>query len=155
MAGSPVPAPLRGRGGTLRRSTGRGISKKNGRKNAIAPKRGGRPKGRGRNKIYEDSRVQAAYERQKILRDLYSEVAGAIKPVLEDLADTTTKALIENPTAHMEVPEYDIVQRQLDDRLAETLNSINTEFRTKNAIATREYELNMAVTEKKFLVSLL
>ncbi|KAI8953972.1 hypothetical protein F4801DRAFT_535079 [Xylaria longipes] len=150
IAGSPAPSPMKGKLGNLKKATGRGISKKNARKNAAAPKRGGRPRGRGRNKTYEDPRVQAAYDRQKILRDLYSEVAGAIKPVLEDLADGTVKTLTGNPTAHKEVPEYHILQRQLDDRLEEVLRATNQEFNGRTAIATREYHLNTAVTEKKF-----
>ncbi|RWA12903.1 hypothetical protein EKO27_g2197 [Xylaria grammica] len=150
IAGSPAPSPAKGKAGNLKKATGRGASKKNARKNAGAPKKGGRPKGRGRNKTYEDPRVQAAYDRQKILRDLYSEVASAIKPVLEDLADMTVKTLIEKPTAHKEVPEYQILQRQLDDRLEEAVRSADREFTTRTAIATREYQLNTAVTEQKF-----
>lgn len=84
---------------------------------------------------------------------MYSEVAGAIKPVLEDLADVTVKTLTENPTAHKEVPEYHTLQRQLDDRLEEVLRAADREFNTRTAIATREYHLNTAVTEKKFHVS--
>ncbi|KAI0399937.1 hypothetical protein F4802DRAFT_587284 [Xylaria palmicola] len=150
IAGSPAPSPIKGKAGNLKKGPGRGNWKKNARKNAAAPKRGGRPKGRGRNKTYEDPRVQAAYERQKALRDLYSEVASAIKPVLEDLADMTVKTLAENPTAHKEVPEYDILQRQLDDRLDDALRIIDREFNTRMVIATSEYHLNTAVTEKKF-----
>ncbi|KAI0914333.1 hypothetical protein F4823DRAFT_572838 [Ustulina deusta] len=150
IAGSPAPSPAKGKVGNLKKATGRGASKKNARKNAAGPKKGGRPKGRGRNKTYEDPRVQAAYDRQKILRDLYSEVASAIKPVLEDLADMTVKTLIEDPTAHTEVPEYQILQRQLDDRLEEAMRSADREFTTRTTIATREYQLNTAVTEKKF-----
>ncbi|KAI0537308.1 hypothetical protein GGR58DRAFT_350240 [Xylaria digitata] len=150
IAGSPAPSPAKGKVSNLKKATGKGASKKNARKNAGASKKGGRPKGRGRNKTYEDPRVQAAYDRQKILRDLYSEVASAIKPVLEDLADMTVKTLIENPTAHKEVPEYQILQRQLDDRLEEAMRSADREFTTRTTIATREYQLNTAVTEKKF-----
>ncbi|TGJ82005.1 hypothetical protein E0Z10_g6767 [Xylaria hypoxylon] len=150
IAGSPAPSPAKGKVGNLKKAVGRGATKKNARKTAGAPKKGGRPKGRGRNKTYEDPHVQAAYDRQKILRDLYSEVASAIKPVLEDLADRTVKTLIETPTAHKEVPEYQILQRQLDDRLEETMHSANREFTTRTAIATHEYRLNTAVTEKKF-----
>ncbi|KAI0481726.1 hypothetical protein F4859DRAFT_475800 [Xylaria cf. heliscus] len=150
IAGSPAPSPMKGKVGNLKKALGRGISKKNARKNAAAPKRGGRPKGRGRNKTYEDPQVQAAYDRQKVLRDLYSEVASALKPVFDDLADATIKTLIGNPTAHKEVPEYRILQRQLDDILNDVLRANDHEFNTRTAIATREYHLNTAVTEKKF-----
>ncbi|KAI1128083.1 hypothetical protein F5Y10DRAFT_182733 [Nemania abortiva] len=151
IAGSPAPSPLKGKVSNLKKAVGRGAAKKNARKSVTAPKKGGRPKGRGRNKTYEDPRVQAAYDRQKVLRDLYSEVASALKPVLEDLADTNIKKLMESPTAHKEVPEYHILQRQLDDRLEEAMRTAEREFTTRTAIATREYQLNTAVTEKKFL----
>ncbi|KAI1312114.1 hypothetical protein F5Y03DRAFT_264502 [Xylaria venustula] len=151
IAGSPAPSPAKGKVGNFKKATGRGAYKKNARKNAAAPKRGGgRPKGRGRNKTYEDPRVQAAYDRQKVLRELYSEVASAIKPVLEDLADMTVKTLIEDPTAHKVTPLYQGVQRELDERLDDVMRSADHEFKTRAAIATREYQLNTAVTEKKF-----
>lgn len=153
-AGSPAPSPAKGKVGNLKKATGRGAAKKNARKNVTTLKKGGRPRGRGRNKTYEDPRVQAAYDRQKVLRDLYSEVASAIKPVLEDLADVNVKKLIESPTAHQEVPEFQDLQRQLDDRLEEAMRTAEREFITRTAIATREYQLNTAVTEKKFHVSL-
>ncbi|KAI1154684.1 hypothetical protein F4825DRAFT_410830 [Nemania diffusa] len=149
-AGSPAPSPAKGKVGNLKKATGRGAAKKNARKNVTTLKKGGRPRGRGRNKTYEDPRVQAAYDRQKVLRDLYSEVASAIKPVLEDLADVNVKKLIESPTAHQEVPEFQDLQRQLDDRLEEAMRTAEREFITRTAIATREYQLNTAVTEKKF-----
>jgi hypothetical protein len=154
-AGSSAPSPAKGKAGVLRKATGKGVSKRTARKNAAAARKAaGRPKGRGRNKTYEDQRVQAAYDRQKVLRDLYSEVASVIKPVLEDLADMSVKTLIENPTAHKEVAEYDILQRQLDDRLEEVMSSAHQEFKNRTMIATREYQLNSNVTEKKFHVSL-
>ncbi|KAJ8123315.1 hypothetical protein ONZ43_g706 [Nemania bipapillata] len=149
-AGSPAPSPIKGKVSHLKKATGRGAAKKNARRNVTAPRRGGRPKGRGRNKTYEDPRVQAAYDRQKVLRDLYSEVASALKPVLEDLADMNVKKLTESPTAHKEVPEFQILQRQLDDRLVEAMRTAECEFTTRATIATREYQLNTAVTEKKF-----
>ncbi|KAI1173761.1 hypothetical protein F4777DRAFT_424533 [Nemania sp. FL0916] len=153
MARSPASSPLKGKPGPPKKMTGRGISKKTARKNAAAAalKKVGRPKGRGRNKVYEDPRVQAAYERQKVLRDLYSEVAGAIKPVLEDLADRNIQKLIESPTAHKEPTEYEVLQRQLDDRLAETIRAADRELKTKTAISEQQFQLYTAGTRKTFL----
>ncbi|GAP87451.1 hypothetical protein SAMD00023353_2601030 [Rosellinia necatrix] len=149
IARSLGSSPAKGKAGNLKKAAGRGASKK-ARKNGGIVKKSGRPKGRGRNKTYEDPRAQAAYDRQKALRDLYLEVASAIKPVLEDLADTNVKKLVEHPTAYKEVPEYHTVQRELDERLAEAIRTADREFNTRAAIATREYQLNTAVTEKKF-----
>ncbi|KAI0389006.1 hypothetical protein F5Y17DRAFT_163934 [Xylariaceae sp. FL0594] len=155
-AGSLAPSPAKGKVSVLKKAPGKGVSKKTARKNAAAARKAaGRPKGqgRGRNKTYDDARVQAAYDRQKHLRELYSEVATAIKPVLEDLAESSVKTLIENPEAHKEAAEYHILQRQLDERLKEVLSSAEEEFKTRAMIATREYQLNSNVTEKKFLDS--
>lgn len=149
-AGSPASSPAKGKMNNLKKPTGRAASKKNARKNAGVPKKGGRPKGRGRNKTYEDPRVQASYDRQKYLRDVYSEVAGAVKPVLEHLADQSIKTLMESPTAYQEFPEFQILQRELDERLEKTMRDADREFTARAAIATREYQLNTAVTEKKF-----
>ncbi|KAI1815295.1 hypothetical protein GGS20DRAFT_544357 [Poronia punctata] len=150
-AGSSAPSPAKGKTGTHKKSTTKGVSKKTGRKNATTSKKvTNRPKGRGRNKTYEDQRVQAAYDRQKDLRDLYSEVANAIKPVLEDLADMSVKNLTENPTAHKEVSEYQTLQRALDDRLEEVLSSAQQEFENRTTIATNEYNLSNEVSVKKF-----
>ncbi|CAJ2507015.1 Uu.00g082010.m01.CDS01 [Anthostomella pinea] len=158
-ADSPAPSPAKGKPVAPKKTTGRGISKKTARRAAAANARrgagrgrGGGP-GRGRNKTYDSHRVQAAYERQKELRELYSEVAGAAKPALEDLADLTVKKLLENPNAHEEVLEYQILQQQLDDQLAAVIRSADQEFNTRTAITTRQYELNTAVSEKKFLDS--
>lgn len=154
-SGSPAPSSARGgRGGAGRKMLGRGgIAKRTARKNAAAPKRGGgRPRGRGRNKRYEDPRVQAAHDRQNFLRDLYSEVASAMKPVLEDLADETVKTLVENPTAHKDVPEYVAVQEELDRRFEEAKHRADREFNNKTGIATREYQLNTCFSEQRFEV---
>ncbi|KAI1824448.1 hypothetical protein F4861DRAFT_506378 [Xylaria intraflava] len=143
MAGSLVPSPAKGKGNKPKKTTGRGVSKRKG-------KRGGNGKGRGKSKVYEDPRLQAAYDRQKILRNLFSEVASVMKPVLDHLAAESIKTLIENPTSYKDVPEYDVVKRQLDEHLQEATSAANREFTVGAAIATREYQLHTAVTEKKF-----
>ncbi|KAI1330385.1 hypothetical protein F5Y16DRAFT_16217 [Xylariaceae sp. FL0255] len=157
IAGSPAPSPAKGKvGGPPKKMAGRGITKKTARKNAAAAKRGGgRPggRGRGRNKTYDDPRVQAAYDRQIYLRDLYAEVASAIKPVLEDLADDTIKQLVDNPNAYQEVPEYDLIQRQLEERRDEVIRQMDREFNIKTTMATREYQLNTKISEKKYINS--
>ncbi|KAI2642600.1 hypothetical protein GGS21DRAFT_544728 [Xylaria nigripes] len=145
IARSPASSPAKGKGNNNKpkKPTGKGVSKRKGKKS-------GNAKGRGRTKTFDDPRVQAAHDRQKVLRDLYSEVANAIKPVLDDLASRSLKTLLESPTEHEDTPEFHLLQRQLDERLDEVIRAAEHEFSTRTAIATREYQLHTAVTEKKF-----
>ncbi|KAI0166341.1 hypothetical protein GGR57DRAFT_446395 [Xylariaceae sp. FL1272] len=154
-AGPPAPSPARGRGRGRGGMRGRGgIARKMARKNGAPFTRGGGgPRGRGRNKRFEDARTQAAHDRQHMLRDLFSEVASAMKPALDHLADLNIKLMTDNPSAHREVHEYEEIQRQLDQRRDQAMRRADREFNTRTTVATREYQLNTEVTEKKFLDS--
>ncbi|KAI1490067.1 hypothetical protein F5X96DRAFT_670111 [Biscogniauxia mediterranea] len=155
-ADSPAPSPAKGRPVTSKKTSGRGITKKNLRKQVLPKRgeagvrRGNRGKGRGRTKFYDDPRVQAAHERQKELRDAYSMVASVVKPALEALADMSIKGLQEDPTAHKAVPEYEIVMKNLDARLQHARRAADQEFNARTALTTRTYELDTICTEKKF-----
>ncbi|KAI1268559.1 hypothetical protein F5Y18DRAFT_415265 [Xylariaceae sp. FL1019] len=154
IAGSPAPSPARGRGRGRGGMRGRGGIRKMARKNGVPSTRGGGgPRGRGRNKRFEDPRTQAAHDRQHMLRDLFSEVASAMKPALDHLADLNIKLMTDNPVAHREVHEYEELQRQLDQRRDEAMRRADREFNTRTAVATREYQLHTQVTENKFLNS--
>ncbi|ORY70080.1 uncharacterized protein BCR38DRAFT_99239 [Pseudomassariella vexata] len=148
-ADSPTPSPVRGRGfGRGKILAARGLSKRMARK--PAPKRGGRGKGRGRHKTYDDLRVQAAYERQKELRDLYSEVTSAAKPALEKLAEYSINQMIEDPTHHEEVAEFKEVQQQLDERLQRTINDANSVLSKEIAITENQRHLDLSFTENSY-----
>ncbi|KAI1495591.1 hypothetical protein F5X99DRAFT_116364 [Biscogniauxia marginata] len=155
-ADSPAPSPAKGRPATNKKTAGKGTAKKNVRKQ-VPPKRGeatvrrgNRGKGRGRTKFYDDPRVQAAHERQKELRDIFSMVASVVKPALEALADMTIK---EDPKAHKAVPEYEIVMNQLDTQLQDVIRTADQELNTRIALTARTYELDTKLTDKKFLDS--
>ncbi|KAI0017313.1 hypothetical protein F4780DRAFT_610895 [Xylariomycetidae sp. FL0641] len=155
-AESPAPSPARGRGaGGRRGGRGRGGPAKRAGRGGAVVRRGGRGggRGRGRHKTYSDQRVQAAYERQKELRELFSEVAGAAKAGLDSLADYTIKQLTDDPDFLRSFPGYDELQQQLFDRYRAAIDAAETEFKTRNTIATREYELNTDVSRRKFLHS--
>lgn len=132
-----------GRGGVTKRGRGRG-----GRGRG-----GGRGKGRGRHKTYDDARVQAAYERQKELRELYSEVASAVKPALEKVADYNINQMIEDPHAHEDVEEFHIIQKQLDDRLAATIASVRGVSEQRRATTNTQFNLHNEISRKKFQVA--
>ncbi|KAI0145816.1 hypothetical protein F4776DRAFT_608074 [Hypoxylon sp. NC0597] len=151
-AQSPAASPAKGKAVAAKKPSGRGVTKRTGRKPA-AKKGAGRGKGRGQKKVYTDPLTQAAYERQRELRDLYSQVALAIKPALDELADETIKEITEDPEAHKEAAEYFIVKDQLDSRLEEVIQQADQEHRVRTELAKREYELECTRIQKSFMDS--
>ena len=153
-ADSPAPSPAKGRGFASRRgvTSGRGGVTKRGRGRGGRGRGGGRGKGRGRHKTYDDARVQAAYERQKELRELFSEVASAVKPALEKVADHNINQMIEDPHAHEDVEEFHIIQRELDDRLAATIASVRGVSEQRLASTNTQFNLHNEISHKKFQV---
>ncbi|RYO77940.1 hypothetical protein DL766_001461 [Monosporascus sp. MC13-8B] len=141
-APSPVPSPAKGKG---KKTSARGVRKAK----KTAAKKGNRGRGR-RSKVYADPRVQAAYERQQDLAALYAEVTKAIKPALEEVADSAIKTLLENPTAHQEVAEYEILQKQLDERLRAAIVAADTALSTNLAVAERTRNLDSEFVHIQF-----
>ncbi|KAI1854507.1 hypothetical protein JX266_000625 [Neoarthrinium moseri] len=153
-AGSPAPSPakptrggFRGRGG-WRGGPGR---KAVGRKPAMTKRGGNRGRGRGRYKTYDHPRVQAAYERSKELRDFYFDVANAMKPALEKLADHTLNQMIDSPDAHTKVPEYFTVQTELDDRLDDSIQRLESEETAKYDHINKSYRDDNDFSQKRFM----
>jgi hypothetical protein len=159
-----VSARGRGRGGRGGRGRGRGAGSRGGANTSVMPKtanggpgtRGGGRGGsrRGRAKHFLDSRVQAAYERQRDLKATYQAVAHALKPALQELAERTTDELLQQSDAYKQANEHlpviEELQRKLDKRIAE-------------CDRRRELDLNLAegiyiaetyVTEREFQVRL-
>ncbi|KAI0128543.1 hypothetical protein BJ170DRAFT_693380 [Xylariales sp. AK1849] len=148
-AHSPAPSPARGRGGTNRRGhPGKNFLRKTAHK-AIAKRGGGRGR-RGRNKTYDDPRVQGVYERVKELKDIYTEVASAMKPALEKLADHTLNHMIETPTAHQQVPEYVVLQNELDDRLDHAIHRADFEQESRDIMEDNQSELAKIASNTRF-----
>ena len=147
VAPSPAPSPAKGK---ARKPVGRGVRKT---KRNVG-KKGGNRGGRGgrRSKVYTNPRVQAAYERQQDLAAAFAEVAKSVKPALEKYADLNVKTLLENPTAHQEVDEYEVLQRQLDDQLAAVLATEDRYFNLKLNDAEHTYALNCEITRLQFHV---
>ncbi|KAI1769526.1 hypothetical protein GGR53DRAFT_472860 [Hypoxylon sp. FL1150] len=147
-AQSPAASPSKGKAAATKKPSGRGLTKRTGRK--PAPKKGGRGKGRGQKKTYEDPRVQAAYERQRELRELFSTVSASVKPALEDIADQSVKTLLQDPDSYKDYPEYHEIQQQLDAQLKHVIDTANAEFDTKTAMARRTFELETDHIQKSF-----
>lgn len=149
-AQSPAASPAKGKAAATKKSSGRGVTKRKGRK--PAPKKGGRGKGRGQKKTYEDPRVQAAYERQRELKDLYSTVSAAVKPALEEIADQSVKNLLQDPDSHRDCPEHDEVKQQLDDQYKHVIDTTETEYKTRLMISQRKLDLETERIRKSFQV---
>ncbi|KAI2468545.1 hypothetical protein F4781DRAFT_443417 [Annulohypoxylon bovei var. microspora] len=145
---SPAASPAKAKAAATKKPSGKGVTKRTSRKTTA--KKGGRGKGRGQKKVYTDPLTQAAYERQRELRDLYTQVALAIKPALDELADQTIKDLTESLDGHENVDEHTFVKDHLDNQLKKTVESIEQEYRTRTSLAEREYQLECSRVEKCF-----
>ncbi|KAJ1335543.1 hypothetical protein MN608_02281 [Microdochium nivale] len=158
-AASPAPSPAKGRGSGRGRGRGRGHGRGTGRKTNTAStathfSRGrGRGRGRGRIKTYADPRVQAAYDRQRELRDLYSEVAGAVKPALEELAEQTLKSIIDDPACYKEAAEFKVVQKELDARFAQACRAADSQLNARLSILKNTHALNIEFADRSFMNS--
>ncbi|KAK7952583.1 uncharacterized protein PG986_008311 [Apiospora aurea] len=157
LADSPAPSPARGRSGPGRRTTTTASTvtapkpvSRRGRGKPGRGRGGGRGKGRGRNKTYDDTRVQAAHERQKELKELYSEVASAVKPALEKLAELNINRMIDNPSAHKEVAEFHVIKQQLQDQLDARIQSVKDAMEQRIKLAEREYAIHNEISHRKF-----
>ncbi|KAK8081546.1 hypothetical protein PG996_000327 [Apiospora saccharicola] len=158
LADSPAPSPAKGKAGSTRKTTtttsavtaARAPVAKRGRGKPGRGRGGGRGKGRGRNKTYDDTRVQAAHERQKELKELYSEVASAVKPALERLAELSINCMIDNPSAHKEVAEFHVIKQQLQDQLDARIKSVEAVMHERIKLAEKEYHIHNEISHQKF-----
>lgn len=109
---------------------------------------------RGRQKIYETSRAQAAHERQRDLKNAYATVAAAMKPALEELADRNIDLLKSKFDAHQEVEQYAEITRFLDQRLQGRLSELDAKMKLSTATAHHEWNAKQTYTDESFHVSL-
>lgn len=135
------PSPTkRGRG------RGRGGA---GRGSASARARGKPTTGRrGRAKVYETSRAQAAHERQRDLKNSYATLAAAMRPALEELADRNLDLLKSNFDAHKEVDQYSDITNFLDQRLADRITVLDQTNNMNEAFIRHEWEAKNEYTRQ-------
>lgn len=142
----PSPAKRgrgRGRGGTARG----GASARARGKPAV-----GR---RGRAKVYDNSRAQAAHERQRDLKNAYANLAAAMKPALEELADRNLDRLRSDYNAHKEVDQYHEIISFLDQRLEERVADIKTVYDLNINTTTHELMAKNEYVQQGYQVSYL
>ncbi|EAA29799.1 hypothetical protein GE21DRAFT_4886 [Neurospora crassa] len=144
-----IPKPASTRGGTRGRgrggrARGKGRVARAGPKITVAKSSTAIPKpgtGRGRRqRAYQYTRAQAAYERNMELRSAYSQLARLAKPVLDEIGSREKKALMENPQMVEEAPEYQEVMRFLDQRRDDTIATSARRLEYEKAMALNVFE---------------
>ncbi|KAI1393915.1 uncharacterized protein F4822DRAFT_29718 [Hypoxylon trugodes] len=148
-AQSPAASPAKGKAPAPKKTSGKGVTKKTSKK--PAPKKGVAKK--GPKKVYNDSFTQAAYERQVELKELYKQVAMAVRPALDEIADRNVKKLTEDLGAHKQVPEYDVLQDQLDNQLKQVIEDAEKHHDLRVRILEHGYELENDRIAKCFMDS--
>lgn len=158
--GSPAREPTtagrgRGRGGRGGRGRGRGGGR--GASNSGIPKttatRGGRGgTRRGRAKNFSDSRVQAAYERQRDLKATYQAVAQALKPALQELAERTIDDLLSNPDSYKQAEAHYPVIFQLQSNFDTKINEVENRYNCDLALAKATLDAEQYVAHQEYQV---
>lgn len=143
----------RGRGGRGRGSGRGGASASTAVAKTTTTTRGRGGLRRGRAKHFTDSRVQAAYERQRDLKATYQAVAHALKPALAELAERSVDDMLANPDAHKQSPEYRRVMDQLKQNLAEKFALYSRRLKRDLKLAEDMYAADRHVADKEYEVS--
>ncbi|OAA44783.1 hypothetical protein NOR_03537 [Metarhizium rileyi] len=143
----------RGRGGRGGRGRGRGGGR--GTSNAALSKSTAASRGRGgtrrgRVKNFSDSRVQAAYERQRDLKATYQAVAYALKPVLQELAERSVDEMLQKPDIYKQAKEYQPIVRQLKEKLDNKLRECDRRLECDLNLAEHSFKADQYVAEQEF-----
>ncbi|KAK6701752.1 hypothetical protein SNK04_011663 [Fusarium graminearum] len=155
---SPAREPStrgRGRGGRGRGGRGRGGGR--GGSTAAVSKaatakvgRGGSRRGRAKN--FADSRVQAAYERQRHLKANYQAVAHALKPALQELAERTIDEAFQNPDKHKHAQEFIPLMQELQDNLDAKIAEYTRRYNRDKELAEHLLKADHYVAQQEYLV---
>ena len=155
---SPAREPStrgRGRGGRGRGGRGRGGGRGGSTtalSKATAAKAGRGGSRRGRAKNFSDSRVQAAYERQRHLKANYQAVAHALKPALQELAERTIDDALQNPDKYKYAEAFMPVMRQLQHNLDAKLAEHKRRYDKDIELAEHLHHADNYVAEQEFKV---
>ncbi|KAL7788302.1 hypothetical protein V8C37DRAFT_238944 [Trichoderma ceciliae] len=105
---------------------------------------------RGRAKSFTDSRVQAAYERQRDLKATYQAVAHALKPALQELAERSIDEMLQRSDIHRSSHEHLPVVQELRERLAKKLALFDRQLDANLKLAQDTYSAEQYVLEQEF-----
>ncbi|OJD18776.1 hypothetical protein AJ78_01247 [Emergomyces pasteurianus Ep9510] len=150
-----VPGRGRGRGGFRGRARGRGWTRGRGRggrgRGAGRGGRGGRLQPIDRERSLSPSPViKQLRERQKELDKVFRRVASAQRAALTVIAKRSEAKLIKDPNAHIAVPEYDQVMKDLKARLQKRLEVIENEYNWRAKAADALLEANKERVNSNF-----
>lgn len=159
---APVLKPAPTRGGTRGRGRG-GRARGKGRVAKAGPKitatkssttisKPGTGRGR-RQRAYQYTRAQAAYERNIELRSAYNQLARLAKPVLDEIGTRQKKALMENPKIVEEAPEYQQVMAFLDQRRDDTIATSARRLEFEKAMSLKVLEGQREAIDRSTKVS--
>ncbi|KAL1877384.1 hypothetical protein Daus18300_002368 [Diaporthe australafricana] len=131
---------------------GRGRGRGSSTRGAASARAGRKPTAgrRGRQKVYETSRAQAAHERQRDLKNAYATVAAAMRPALEELADRNIDLLKSKFDAHQEVDQYTEITRFLNQRLQGRLSELDAKLKLSTTAAHHEWNAKHDYTGESF-----
>jgi hypothetical protein len=97
--------------------------------------------------------IEADLRRQLQLKMGYRAVAKALKPILAELAKRTVEELESSQDAHKHTEEYDIVMRELGQRLQSRLEILDNEKKLLEEHAERLREANENTASGQYEVS--
>ncbi|CAK7227767.1 hypothetical protein SEUCBS140593_006687 [Sporothrix eucalyptigena] len=107
---------------------------------------------RGRQKLYDHPKPQAASERLKELKAAFSTVANAMRPALEDLADRSLDALNKGPAdVYRSFEEYQDVKTFLDDRIRDVQAMYKNQLQLDTRLNEFMYNESRAITKEGFI----
>ncbi|ROW12089.1 hypothetical protein VMCG_00539 [Cytospora schulzeri] len=138
------PSPTKRGRGRGRGASARGAASTRAGRKPVAGRR-------GRQKVYETSRAQAAHERQRDLKNAYATVAAAMRPALEELADRNLDLLKSKFDAHQEVDQYTEITGVLKQRLQARLSELDAKLQLSTACANNEWTAEEQYTKQSFL----
>ncbi|CAK7263443.1 hypothetical protein SEPCBS119000_000493 [Sporothrix epigloea] len=107
---------------------------------------------RGRQKLYDHPKPQAASERLKELKAAYSTVANAIRPALEDLADRSLEVLNKGQAdAYRAFKEYEEIKSFLDNRVRDVQSVHDNRLLLDSQLSEFMFRESQKITEESFI----
>lgn len=85
---------------------------------------------------------------------LFKKVGQAQHIALSFMADQTMHKLARDKNAHKDCPEFEQVQRDLDEYERKAIERVNNEYKANTELETRKYEANVHIINNTSRVSL-
>ncbi|KZF22573.1 hypothetical protein L228DRAFT_128900 [Xylona heveae TC161] len=118
--------------------------------NQLGPGKGRRGFPGKRRAPHPDARIEADLIRQSQLKRAYRVVARGLKTALIELGERTEQTLEDDPEAHVNNDAHQVIQDQLDARLAERLAFIQREHQIEAEHQQRKLEFERELIRQMF-----